>query len=307
MATDTSRTTPGSVKTLSTNLSPDSPAAAPGASPSNVVPMGGSRAALQRIHDRLLRLRGSCPKHGAWALHVMDEEDGVLRDVPECPGCLAEVAAREVRQRRFAGVQDRFRDASFENFETPTLAMVEAHEAAQGYVASVDAFIKAGRPPERLRQGALVNALMIGTPGSGKTHLGVACMRALAALGHACCYARADQVIDAIHYSQRRSDGWRPQEGESEPGIPARDLIHCDFLVIDEVGRFPMSPLQQSMLFRVIDSRSGSMRSTLLISNASSEDQMEAMITPAGLDRVRDGSIVIPMQWRSHRRPGTPA
>lgn len=270
-------------------------------SASNVVSINGSRAALHRIHERLLGLRGTCPTHGDWPLHVMDEA-GVLRDVPECPACMSRTAAQEARQHCFSGVQDRFADASFENFETPTLAMVEAHDAAQAYVAAVDAFIASGRSPARLREGALINALMIGTPGTGKTHLGVACMRALAEKGRVCRYARADQVVDAMHYGQRRSDGWRPQDGEIEPAIPARDLLLCDFLVIDEVGRFPMSPLQQSMLFRMIDSRSGSMRSTLLISNAAGEDQLESLITPAGFDRIRDGATIIPMHWRSHRR-----
>ncbi len=296
--------TPAQVAAMSYSDKAAKALAASASAPSNVVQINGSRAALQRTHERLLGLRGTCPAHGEWALHVMDEKDGVIRDVPECPACLASLAERKSRRRSFAGVQERFLDASFGNFDTPTLAMVEAHDAAQAYAASVDTFIASGRKPERLRQGALINALMMGTPGSGKTHLGVACMRFLSDKGHTCCYARADQVIDAVHYGQRRSDGWRPQDGEIEPAVSARDLVQCDFLVIDEVGRFPMSPLQQSMLFRVIDSRSGSMRSTLLISNAADEDQIGAAITPAGLDRIRDGAVIIPMQWRSHRRPG---
>lgn len=157
------------------------------------------------------------------------------------------------------------------------------------------------------KPGAGILLALIGTPGSGKTQIGVEAMRAhLLAHGKPIRY----EVLADLFAICREAYGKKATRTEMQI---LRDFTSPALLVIDEIDKRGGTPSEQNLLHRVLDKRYRSLnRPTLLIGNVDSAEKLgEVLDGFAGhgigplFDRLRHkGGIVEASGWNFRQEAG---
>lgn len=233
-----------------------------------------------------------------------------------CPVCAeeehngqeAEVAATRKRERAqhhmlLSGLEGRFLDATFANFEVATEDQARVLNACSGFVKSI----------AQQKGGGLA---LIGKPGTGKTHLGSAMVNALIHAHEmaAMIYSgreivrllrstwgdRKQPVIGA--YDSRDRGYVEVRRPDTEEAM-LRSFGETPLLVIDEIGMQFGSDAETVQLFDVIDLRYRLQLPTVILSNLTGNELKKAMGDRA-YDRIREGSRLLACKWESRRKAG---
>lgn len=237
-----------------------------------------------------------CEEHGeyrATETHVL----GKLFRTP-CPECklirvLAEKAQDVERQRHElawklgdALIPKRFKDRTFETYVAKSAGQKKALARCKQYAEEFALNLEAGRC-----------VILVGNPGTGKTHLGVAIAQAVMALTeHTAAYRTLGGILHAIRAT---FDG---SSGQTEGSI-LDALVKPTLLVLDEVGASKEAPsdFELSRLFAIINGRYEKMLPTVVISNLG-VTELPAAMGERSADRLREnGVIVLPFAWESQR------
>lgn len=182
-----------------------------------------------------------------------------------------------------SGLRGRFLRASFENFVATSTEQRHARATCQNFAETLD--------PNRW--GA---PWLIGAPGSGKTHLGAACVRhVIEHLGLSAQLASARDIVQHL----RSSWGANASPMRTEQML-VDDLVSFALLVIDEVGVGFGSDAELVQLYSVIDARYSEEKPTMLISNLN-QPSLKAAIGDRLFDRLQERAQVLPCAWPSHR------
>jgi DNA replication protein DnaC len=229
-----------------------------------------------------------CEKHGDYI--------SVLRDGHEpssCPTCFAEVRAEEDRlnklrdfahwQLQKARIPRRFAEKSFANYEARTPEQKEALEICQAYADNFEEHLKAGRC-----------MLLLGSLGTGKTHLAIAIAnRLIHKKGISAIYRTVGGVLAEIRSSYDARD-------VTEEEV-MRSLIAPKLLILDEAGATKPSEFELATLFRIINGRYEQLLPTIVISNLPA-DELSAALGERCVDRLREGGgFAIGFDWKSAR------
>jgi DNA replication protein DnaC len=233
----------------------------------------------------------SCPVHGVYASrHVM-------RSIwTKCPTCEAEAAAAqqaadqarakadaEVRHRKMldqACIPARFERCTFENFLATTDEQRHALTVSREYVEDFAEKAKAGE-----------TLIFSGKPGTGKSHLAGAMLRAL--MSNDVRYITCLDMIRAVR------DTWRKDSDRSETQI-LNYLERLDLLVIDEVGMQYGTEGEQTILFDVLDRRYRELKPVVLLTNQD-KDGFRGYVGDRTYDRLRETCRWVAFDWASHR------
>lgn len=183
-------------------------------------------------------------------------------------------------------IPDRFMGCTLDNWSAITPAQTQALAACGGFVAAFDENFAVGR-----------SAMLLGTVGTGKTHLGAAMLQAVirehAQDGLRGLYATAGSIIRDV----KATFGNR---GRTEADVYA-DLIRPDLLVIDEVGVQHGTDFERQVLFEVINGRYEKIKPTIVVSNLG-VTELRQCLGDRAVDRLRDKSgIVVVFRWASAR------
>ncbi|ATZ95323.1 ATP-binding protein [Dickeya fangzhongdai] len=181
------------------------------------------------------------------------------------------------------GVGRRFIRSTLENF-TP------ANEQAEKNLSVCRQFI--GEWEQIYENGS--SLVMTGRPGTGKTHLAVAVMRALIERHDVDTYmTTAQRIIRAMR------DSWRQGGDRTEYDVLS---FYCekDLLVIDEVGMQHGTDSERLLVSEVINTRYERMLPNILISNYT-RDEMDGFLGYRAMDRVMESSAVLVFDWDSYR------
>lgn len=139
--------------------------------------------------------------------------------------------------------------------------------------------------------GAIV--MLCGNRGTGKTQIAVKIISNVCGLNHACKYARAiDFFLDLRGAMNSR---------ESDEGVVIKEYSKPTLLVIDDVHERGESEWESRMLFHLIDRRYGDLKDTILLTNQTKADALEAL-GPSIVDRLRETGGIIECNWSSFRR-----
>jgi DNA replication protein DnaC len=150
-----------------------------------------------------------------WIIVQQEEVSGAQR-------CDCEAVARAAGLEQKAQLPPLYRDASLDNFVIPRDNSI-ARSGLATVLLEIKSFVR--EFPNEKRPGLL----LIGEPGTGKTHLAVAALRMLIARGFAGLFCDYQTLLDTIRA------GYDPAAGASSKQA-YRQALEAEVLLLDDLG-----------------------------------------------------------------------
>ncbi|UFQ02235.1 ATP-binding protein [Pseudomonas fitomaticsae] len=255
----------------------------------NVLAMSSTAPAPQQT-------TGICADHGQFPQTINMIFGKVFKT--GCPECIRiakeDEAERAKIQERYelhlklgaALIPKRFTSKTLNGYQVETPGQKEALRVCRKYVAKFEEISETGRC-----------LLMLGKPGTGKTHLGVAIANELMRkTASTAVYRTFGSILHEIRATYR-------QGSERTEGQIIAAVVSPSLLVLDEIGVSKETPsdFELTTLFAIINGRYEQMRPTVIISNLDGKALPSAMGERC-VDRLREGGvIVLPFEWESQR------
>jgi DNA replication protein DnaC len=243
----------------------------------------------------------TCATHGDYAAIISRKSE-----TPSgCPDCAserqrlqdqadqAEAAAKAVaagleRKLGNALIPHRFKSRTFASYIATTPKQQKALSVCQGYADNFREHFDAGRC-----------LLLMGKPGTGKTHL------AAAIANHIMTTSKAAAVYRTVGGILQYIKGSYDKASEYSEAQAFDSLTKPHLLVIDEVGATKPTEFELATLFQIINSRYEEQLPTIVISNLSSKE-LPAALGERCVDRLREGGgIAVGFDWESARKAVT--
>ena len=220
----------------------------------------------------------------AWAT-VAERADAEGWPAARLLGALAEQEIADRARRRFERHLAEARlppGKTLANFDFKVVPMVSK--------AHVNALVAGDR---WLEQGA--NLILVGPPGTGKSHLGAAIGLALIENGYRVLYARTTDLVQKLQLARR--------ELALESAI--RKLNKYHLLILDDIAYVRKDQAETSVLFELISSRYEN-RSLLITANQPFGEWgaifPEQAMTLAAIDRLVHRATILELNVESYRR-----
>ncbi|WP_288319312.1 ATP-binding protein [uncultured Parasutterella sp.] len=227
-----------------------------------------------------------CEKHGWFASMLRNEGligGGIVLSA-ECPVCREESRIRKIFGE--SQIPRRFAERNFENYVVAAANQKLALESCQSFADNFTNSLADGR-----------GLLLIGTCGTGKTHLACATLSQVIRAGHSGFFTSVDKLLCKIKST------WAGTGTTQEEMI--RRFTAVDLLVLDEIGAYrSASSRDRDLLFEVINNRYESLRPTIFVSNLNltGADSIEEYLEERSFDRVCESSQIVVFNWPSWRR-----
>lgn len=240
-----------------------------------------------------------CEKHGAY-----QEITRILIGVAfrsKCPACSKERAEkeaeenqkREAQEKRMrwlgkisnAGIPERFKTRTLETYcvNTNNQKQQRIYDFCKDYAANFEHIKRTGR-----------SFFMLGTVGTGKTHLSIGIALEVMKNGNSAVFTSASKIFRSI------KDTYSKGSNQKESEVMAI-YTQCDLLIIDEVGVQRGSDFEKETFFDVINERYENMRPTIILSNLTIEE-IKVFLGERVFDRLREnGGKAFLLDWPSHR------
>lgn len=242
----------------------------------------------------------TCDVHGAYQCNVTIIMGRKLRQgCGECNKIANTKREEETRQSELvkaryemsiklgsALIPKRFQGKTFESYEAELDVQKAALAKCIDYADNFQAHKKAGRC-----------MLLLGKPGTGKTHLAIAIANYIMTnTRESAVYRTLGGILQDIRESY---DDHSP----TNEGWILKGLIAPSLLVLDEIGATKEKPsdFELTTLFSIINGRYEKELPTVIVSNLGPKE-LAASIGERSADRLREGGvIVLPFTWESQR------
>jgi DNA replication protein DnaC len=207
--------------------------------------------------------RADC-KHCGGTGWTVSESDGIS-SAQRC-ACVAETQAEEAETR--AGIPANYRHASFETFLLPTDNPVLQRSLADVMLA-VSSFARSY--PKTAKPGLL----LVGPPGSGKTHLAVAALRALMARGHEGIFFDYQNLLDRIRAGYSEALGAANRDAY-------RSVLESELLLLDDLGSHRVTEWVEDTVTAIVTHRCNHKKPTIVTTNLPDPDMGGGTIDKSG-------------------------
>lgn len=242
-----------------------------------------------------------CPDHGLFLSKVIEGPfEETIRS--KCPKCAEARQAQEeflqkreqlaFRRRRAteilsaSDIPARYRDKGFEDYLTCGSDQKVVHAVCKAYAEEWLVTLAKG--------GSLV---LIGRPGSGKTHLSTA-IASFVAKNYL-----AEVVYGVTHAVLRDIKSTYSRESPRSEKTVMDRLRRADLLVLDEVGVQTGSEHERLLIFDLLNERYQELKPTILVSNLNM-GLLTKFVGERIMDRYRECANVLSFDWDSYRGQG---
>ena len=217
---------------------------------------------------------------------VLDSADGRK----QAHACVCRGAALARARLEAAGVPQRYRDCTLENFSDNNLSLAKARTAARDFVDAYPA-VDAG-------------LLLVGPAGRGKTHLACAILSELVATkGVAGLYVDFSDLLMKIQTS------FRPDADFSKESV-LTPYGEAEILVLDELGASKPHAWVLDVLYNLLNTRYNRKRITIATSNFEDEvdpasgerEKLEDRIGYRLRSRLYEMCLIVPLRGGDFRK-----
>lgn len=217
-----------------------------------------------------------CPKCDAELQREADARDAQIRNG------IGDNAARLAMAMDAAGIPTRFTDCTIWNYQHGMEKQRAVWNTIRDAATNIATVIQQGR-----------SFVMLGEPGTGKTHLSCGLVRHVVEKGGTAIYTTAAGMMQRI----KATFGEHATE-TTEQAIAA--FTSCDMLAIDEIGRQVSTEYSMTTFFEILNARYNNRRPVVLASNMD-RVQFSEFVGPSILDRLREDGTMMIFDWASTR------
>ena len=189
-------------------------------------------------------------------------------------------AEQEKRERieryKKSGVPERYYNESLDTYQV-------SNEMQKTAAQAIGEFLR------EIKCGAFRTLVLIGTAGTGKTHLACGVVREYGGK-----FANAPDIVEEI----RRAKSFSADQTEKQI---IDYYSHVKLLVVDEIGRGIAATDEKYMLYQIINARYNTRKPTVLISNFTKADFLK-YIGVAAADRLVESGDIVEMNGESFRK-----
>ncbi|MCC6538460.1 MAG: ATP-binding protein [Bryobacterales bacterium] len=193
-------------------------------------------------------------------------ERGGLQSVSRCE-CVSN--ARATRLLEVAQIPPLYQNASFENFSTQPENPV-TNRILQTAVTVANSYARQ-YPFGTKKQGLM----LIGDPGTGKTHLAVAVMKRLIARGFECVFFDYQNLLERIRSSYDQASGAAQREAY-------QTALDCEVLVLDDLGAHRVTDWVEDTVTSLITYRYNQNKPLITTTNLRDSEAGDAPIASGG-------------------------
>lgn len=186
-----------------------------------------------------------------------------------------------------SGIGDLIETQSFDNFDLNWYAAdKDTHKRMVANLAKAKEFVKSFKKQKS-------NLLLVGTTGTGKTHISTAIAREIIPQGY-------DVIYDSIHniVADFEEDKFKSGYYQDEP--KAEKYLECDLLIIDDLGTEFTTQFSISCIYNLLNTRMNQGKSTIISTNLS-YDELSSKYEGRIYSRLIGNSTVLLFGGRDHR------
>lgn len=195
-----------------------------------------------------------------------------------------EVRQKEAKQAEHDRIERYKRSGVPERYWTESLDTYQVTNKMQETAArAIGEFLR------EIKCGVFRTLVLIGSAGTGKTHLACGAIREYGGK-----FANAPDIVEEI----RRAKSFSADQTEKQ--IIDR-YSHTSLLVVDEIGRGIAATDEKYMLYQIINARYNTRKPTVLISNFTKADFLK-YIGVAAADRLVESGDIVEMNGESYRK-----
>ncbi len=182
--------------------------------------------------------------------------------------CVCAAATRTRDLKESSNIPPNYQEASLDNFQMPADNPV-ARQGLGTVLMQVRSFTR--EFPAESRPGLL----LIGEPGTGKTHLAVAAMRALLDKGHECLFFDYQNLLDRIRSGYDAASGAADREAY-------RAALDVEVLLLDDLGAHRVTDWVEDTVTSIITTRCNQRKPLIATTNLTDDERGKDFTMPGG-------------------------